>query len=82
MERAIDVSSGGHASMPPTLWGHYLGRKYQPHLPGAREKTDLDNGVMWVLNGTLSPGVLRHDALLIAAATEDALPICVGGISG
>ena len=77
MERAIDVSSAGHASMPPTLWRHYLKRKYQPYLPQARLETDLDNLAIWVLNGAmLSPGILRHDALLIAAADG------AGGISG
>jgi predicted TIM-barrel fold metal-dependent hydrolase len=60
MERAIVVSSDGHASMPPTLWEDYLERKYHPYLPQLRQENDLYNRVMWVLNGAmLSPEALE-----------------------
>jgi hypothetical protein len=82
MERAIDVSSDGHASMPATLWGTTWSASTS-RTCHRQDKSPTSITVVWVVNGaTLSPGILRHDALLIAAATEETMPKCAGGISG
>jgi predicted TIM-barrel fold metal-dependent hydrolase len=50
MNRAIVVSSDGHASMPSELWPEYLEKKYHEHLPLLREQNELSTKTMWILN--------------------------------
>ena len=46
----IIVSADGHASMPPTLWEHYLEKEYHELLPRLRVENEIYNSSMWLLN--------------------------------
>src|SRR5262249_53284490 len=53
MNRAIVVSSDGHASMPPELWPQYLEKKYHDNLALLAEQNELSTKTMWILNNLM-----------------------------